>query len=68
MSDLLYNQPIGWTAESDTGVVAAGGAEAVAAGVAVLAEDGNAIDAGVATLLALMVTDHGDCSFGGEVP
>ena len=68
MIDNLHGQPMGWKAESDTGVVAAGGAAAVAAGAAVLAEGGNAIDAAVATLLALMVTDHGDCSFGGEVP
>ena len=29
---------------------------------------GNAADAAVATILALNVTDHGDCSIGGEVP
>ena len=59
---------IGWQAHSQNGVIAAGGAEAVQAGMVILKADGNAADAAVATLLALMVTDHGECSFGGEVP
>ena len=59
---------IGWHAVSKVGVVAAGGAAAVAAGVSILQQDGNAADAATAVLLALMVTDHGDCSIGGEVP
>ena len=61
-------QQIGWKATSRTGIVAAGGAEAVAAGITLLESGGNAADAAVATLLALMVTDHGECSIGGEVP
>ncbi len=65
---MLNVQEIGWRAESETGVVAAGGAEAVAAGVEILAAGGNAADAAVATILALNVTDHGECSIGGEVP
>ncbi len=59
---------IGWQAESKTGVVAAGGAGAVAAGISILDQGGNAADAAVATILALNVTDHGACSIGGEVP
>jgi gamma-glutamyltranspeptidase/glutathione hydrolase len=59
---------IGWHAVSDTGVVAAGAAEATAAGIALLEEGANAADAAVATILALNVTDHGQCSIGGEVP
>jgi len=59
---------IGWKAESRTGAVAAGAAEAVAAGIALLEQGGNAADAAAATILALNVTDHGDCSIGGEVP
>jgi gamma-glutamyltranspeptidase/glutathione hydrolase len=61
-------QSIGWTAASKTGVVAAGGAGAVAAGIAILERGGNAADAAAGTILALNVTDHGACSIGGEVP
>jgi gamma-glutamyltranspeptidase/glutathione hydrolase len=63
-----HDEPMGWNAVSKRGVVAAGGADAAAAGIDMLRGDGNAIDAGVATVLALMVSDHGECSFGGEVP
>ncbi|MCB0094422.1 MAG: gamma-glutamyltransferase [Caldilineaceae bacterium] len=62
------NQQIGWKAVSSQGAVAAGGAEAVAAGIRILEDGGNAADAAVATILALNVTDHGACSIGGEVP
>ena len=61
-------QQIGWKATSTTGVVAAGGAAAVAAGTGILDNGGNAADAAVATIFALNVTDHGACSIGGEVP
>ena len=61
-------QNIGWKAESKTGVVAAGGAGAVAAGIEILEMGGNAADAAAGTILALNVTDHGACSIGGEVP
>lgn len=59
---------IGWQAASKIGVVAAGAAEAVAAGITLLEADGNAADAAAATILALNITDHGACSIGGEVP
>ena len=61
-------QQIGWNAVSKTGVVAAGGAKAVAAGIEILDAGGNAADAAAATIIALNVTDHGACSIGGEVP
>ena len=61
-------QQISWKAVSKTGVVAAGGAKAVKAGIEILSAGGNAADAAVGTILALNVTDHGDCSIGGEVP
>ncbi len=61
-------QQIGWKAVSKTGVVAAGGAGAVAAGIEILEAGGNAADAAAATILALNVTDHIACSIGGEVP
>jgi gamma-glutamyltranspeptidase / glutathione hydrolase len=64
----LSTDQIGWQAASKTGVVAAGAAAAVAAGIEVLAQGGNAADAAAATILALNVTDHGACSIGGEVP
>ena len=59
---------MGWKAVSKTGVVAAGGEEAVAAGIRILEHGGNAADAAVGTIFALNVTDHGQCSIGGEVP
>ncbi len=61
-------QQIGWKAESRTGVVAAGDAKSVAAGIEILEAGGNAADSAAATILALNVTDHGQCSIGGEVP
>ena len=60
--------PTDWNAVSATGVVAAGGAPAVQAGIAMLAAGGNAADAAAATIFALNVTDHGACSIGGEAP
>ncbi len=65
---MIEVQDIGWHAESKIGVVAAGGAKAVAAGIELLDAGGNAADAATATILALNVTDHGACSIGGEVP
>ncbi len=38
------------------------------AGIQILEAGGNAADAAAATILALNVTDHGECSIGGEVP
>ena len=59
---------IGWHAESKTGVIAAGGAGAVAAGIEILGQGGNSADAAAGAIIALNVTDHGACSIGGEVP
>ncbi len=59
---------MGWKASSNTGVIAAGGAEAVAAGMMILEQGGKAADAAAATIFALNVTDHMQCSIGGEVP
>jgi gamma-glutamyltranspeptidase / glutathione hydrolase len=55
-------------ANGQRGAVVAGGPEAVAAGVGILASGGNAVDAAVATLLAQTVTDSSAFCFGGEVP
>ncbi len=59
---------IGWKASGKGGAVAAGGSDAVAAGIRLLQEGGNAADAAVATLLALSVTDYGWFAIGGEIP
>jgi gamma-glutamyltranspeptidase/glutathione hydrolase len=57
-----------WHASGHHGAVAAGGPEAVEAGLVILRRGGNAADAAVATILALSVTDSGAFCFGGEVP
>ena len=61
-------QEITWHASGTQGVVAAGHADSVAAGVMVLNEGGRAADAAATTILALAVTDYGWFSMGGEVP
>jgi gamma-glutamyltranspeptidase / glutathione hydrolase len=57
-----------WKDSGKGGAVAAGGGPAVAAGIQLLEQNGNAADAAAATLLALTVTDYGWCAMGGEVP
>jgi len=57
-----------WEASGKNGAVAAGGAAAVEAGLETLKGGGNAVDAAVATILALTVTDATLVCFGGEVP
>ena len=59
---------IGWKASGKGGAVAAGHANAVAAGIRLLDSGGNAADAAAATLLALSVTDYGMFAIGGEIP
>ncbi len=48
--------------------MAAGHADAVAAGIRLLKQGGNAADAAAATLFALAVTDYGMFAIGGEIP
>ncbi|MEA2206288.1 MAG: gamma-glutamyltranspeptidase / glutathione hydrolase [Blastocatellia bacterium] len=50
------------------GVVAGGHPLSVAAGLRILQQGGNAVDAGVATILAASVIEFSHFSFGGEVP
>src|SRR5438552_4003603 len=57
-----------WRAAGTNGVVVAGSAEAVEAGLEIMQLGGNAVDAAVASLLVLSVTDPGNFCFGGEVP
>jgi hypothetical protein len=51
--------------ESDRGMVAASHPDAAAAGAAILAQGGNAIDAFAATAFALSVTDVSQTGLGG---
>jgi gamma-glutamyltranspeptidase/glutathione hydrolase len=50
------------------GAIGTGRAGSEEAGIRMLKAGGNAIDAGVASVLALSVTDHDQFCFGGEVP
>ncbi len=50
------------------GVVAGGQPLSVEAGLRIMRQGGNAIDAGVATILAASVIEFSHFSFGGEVP
>ena len=50
------------------GVVAGGHPLSVEAGLRILQKGGNAVDAGVATILAASVIEFSHFSFGGEVP
>src|SRR5947209_19584014 len=50
------------------GVVAGGHPLSVEAGLRMLEHGGNAVDAGVATILAASVIEFSHFSFGGEVP
>ncbi len=59
---------ITWKASGEGGAVAAGGSQAVAAGIQLLEQGGNAADAATATLFALAVTDYGSFAIGGEIP
>jgi gamma-glutamyltranspeptidase / glutathione hydrolase len=55
-------------ATGSQGVVVSGRPVATAAGIKILQQNGNAADAGAATLLALSVTYVGAFCVGGEVP
>jgi gamma-glutamyltranspeptidase / glutathione hydrolase len=57
-----------WQGVGEKGAVAAGGRDAVLAGIEILNRGGNAADAAAATILALSVTDSRSFCFGGEVP
>jgi len=64
----VISDEITWQASGKGGAVAAGGKPAVAAGLSVLKQGGNAADAAAATLLALSVTDFGNFAIGSEIP
>lgn len=76
-SFILAGFPVSTTTEADTfrpvvrgkrGVVTGGAPLSVEAGLRTLQRGGNAIDAGVATILAASVIEFSHFSFGGEVP
>jgi len=55
-------------ASGKKGVVAAGAPESALAGAYILSRGGNAVDAAVATIFNLAVSDYGYFCIGGEVP
>jgi gamma-glutamyltranspeptidase/glutathione hydrolase len=57
-----------WHASGRGGIVAAGPRPSAQAGVDILEKGGNAIDAAVAVVFNLAVSDYGMFSIGGEVP
>jgi gamma-glutamyltranspeptidase/glutathione hydrolase len=66
--DKTPSKPGTWSGSGKNGAVAAGGQEAVKAGMTLLKSGGNAVDSAVATIFALSVTDSLSFCFGGEVP
>ena len=67
-SVVINGAEISWNASGKGGAVAAGGENAVAAGISILDQGGNAADAAAATLLALSITDYGAFAIGAEIP
>ena len=63
-----YGSEITWHASGNGGVVAAGPKESAQAGIDILSKGGNAVDAAVATIFNLAVSDYGMFCIGGEVP
>jgi gamma-glutamyltranspeptidase/glutathione hydrolase len=65
---LFAQDEIGNRGSGKNGVIAAGKTEAVEAGIRMFEDDGNAVDAAVASLLVLSVKHIGAFCIGGEVP
>ena len=63
-----YGQDLTWFASGNGGIVAAGPKPSAEAGIGILAKGGNAIDAAVATMFNLAVSEYGNFCIGGEVP
>ncbi|MCH2064517.1 MAG: gamma-glutamyltransferase [Roseibacillus sp.] len=59
---------LSWHASGKGGAVAAEDPKAVAAGIEMLEEGGNAVDAAVATMLVASIMDYGMFCIGAEVP
>jgi gamma-glutamyltranspeptidase/glutathione hydrolase len=63
-----YSDKLPWYASGNGGVVAAGAQASTLAGIEMLQKEGNAVDAAVATIFNLAVSDYGLFCIGGEVP
>ena len=63
-----FAEDLPWHASGNGGVVAAGAQAATRAGIEMLRKSGNAVDAAVATIFNLAVSDYGLFCIGGEVP
>ncbi len=64
----LNSSELTWHASGNGGIVAAGPKSSVEAGLEMLSNGGNAVDAAVAVILNLAVSDYGSFCIGGEVP
>src|SRR5687767_6914384 len=62
------DRPARHAARGTRGAVAAGSDVAVEAGMRIFHKGGNAVDAGVATMLAASVGEFSHFGFGGEAP
>lgn len=63
-----YGEDLTWYASGNGGIVAAGPKPSAQAGIGILSKGGNAIDAAVATMFNLAVSEYGNFCIGGEVP
>jgi gamma-glutamyltranspeptidase / glutathione hydrolase len=63
-----FAEDLPWHASGNGGVVAAGAGTSTRAGIEILKNGGNAVDAAVATIFNLAVADYGLFCIGGEVP
>ncbi len=64
----VFANEITWHAKGRGGAIAAAKKEAVAAGLSILKQGGNAADAAASTILALSITEVGYFVIGSEVP
>jgi gamma-glutamyltranspeptidase / glutathione hydrolase len=64
----VYSGDLTWYASGNGGVVAAGPPASAQAGIDILSKGGNAVDAAVAVIFNLAVSDYGMFCIGGEVP
>jgi len=63
-----FDSPVRHASRGTHGAVAAGSEPAVDAGMRIYHEGGNAVDAGIATMLAASVFEFSHFGFGGEAP